>query len=1665
LKILKLTKNIHETLHGYQMLSWIAVSFKYDYHQIVSEHKNGRPLSGVTLLDDISYALPTNPDEFLDRNALHLSDLSTTHARDAYGLRYWRSKSEERLRCGWESRTELGVGEILRKINEVLIRDNVIPSPRIRRLLAWIPRGDHDPPDISQGDWLYLAALAESLNMAIDRGLRNLWRDDESRVPLDGESGAFLDIHIPTGPDWTIGVLGEAPPAALPSLVPVVPVDHDEDSGLDHADINLDSDDGISEIGSSEDGGAMPDMEVFVVTAICGGTDGEQHAIEPNFMCASRIRPSQVDVLLDSGAAVSLTPDKKAFNGTLKDTSMHAMVANGKKIKFGGVGQAFGLGKVYYMPQAKATLISMGDLLVDHEMNPLDGGNKIAFLSKVDGSEGWRFVLEKGLFKLAAADLAVYSVFTQNGFPGAKAMVLHRRLAHASWRQLAAMVKNQCVDGLEKFSAKDMPKITPHCTGCALGKIRRSSFAKVNPYRSKVPGAGWHVDIISVRVPAIENQGKYFLLFTDDATRTWVGYLMTAKSEASKYFELFHTDVIRFYSLPMVFLKSDRGGEFTADRFRDTLVRLGIRQILVTPRDPQLNGSAERQGQTLFGDVRAMLIDGGLPMSFWAYACRYSVFTRNRVPRLKSRDGPYSITPIEWLTGKKPSVARMKIFGSHCTYFHDQNEHKLAPRGRPARFIGISEGRYYTLWDPANQRIVTRTHVQFRERGPSNYMTDEFDIPPGSERDEAAQPLDGYTDGKVGIPVAVANDLVNEWNDDGREDPPTGPPTPAEERALKARQEMPAVSTKDFAVEDKHLEQPAESPAMTWEEISPGPPDQEDQIVGPVDEDSDFQDLDEDMDDETPADDMEVSQDPSNSAGHLHPLMLKSLTSHLHPNALAPKDKKRLSQRDVTFGPGTAPPAPVTAKKDRKSSKSPTLVERRGRPPGTGKHQIAAARAAAQAAAQGLPPPPPEAPKERRPRGRPRGSGHLQRAASTLARKRMGFEDLSILHVDQLLVSEGVNSGYGRGQLRDLEGILDRQVGCTSYPACVSVLSVTPEVRDEDGEVTQDKSLLMPPLHYRQAHKRPDSSEWSVAEEKEMAGLRAKNVFIWVRVQDLPPGTKLLTTRYVYDFKTDEWNRIIRYKARLVVRGFEQRAGIEFNETFSATIRASSVRTLLAVAAHHKLRLRQLDVEQAFLTAGMDGEVIYVKPPAGQEKPGQVWLLQKALYGLKQASNLFEKHFADIMVNKLHMRRVAKDRALYVPDVDLTKVPLELATGVYVDDCITAYKNEAVMENFRAELFSHITMKDVGPLRYCLGMHIVQDQDTYSISVSQRGFVEDLLTRTGHMNDGEETRATPTLQSLKLSLADCPKTTAEIAEMNKAPYSTYRSVVGSLMYLTGATRPDIGFAVNMLARYVANPGKPHWRALVHLLRYLRGTMDEGVHYCGYTVQGFILQDEKNRGLRQTADDLPNPRLMSESFKNNLVAFADADWGNDVDTRRSVTGWVVFLNGGPVSWRVKRQQTVATSSAESELYSLGDCIKELLYLRALMLELGMPQPQIKPGRGGATAGASSIKNTGTVVFEDNQGCLQISQKETLHQRTKHVDIQWHFVMDEVEAGHMSVQPVGTADQVADLLTKGVTGGILANLRDKLMGKWFRTYKIPEKAPPTRTKKRSSTRSHK
>ena len=1435
-------------------------------------------------------------------------------------------------------------------------------------------------------------------------------------------------------------------------------------------------------------------------------------------------------ILLDSGAVVSITNDKNAFAGTLRPTNEFCVVANGERIEFDGVGPAFGLPTVYYLPSAISTLLSLSDLCDENDFSSAKGGTQIIFTSKVDGSETWKFQLKNRLWVLWEDDAAVNSVFSVQPMDGAKAMLLHRRMGHCSWASLRDMVRQGLVEGLDNVKLSDIPTRAPYCHTCALGKIRRLPFAPVNPHRSTVPGAGWHVDIIVLRTPAITG-GRYFLLFTDDATRLWAGYVLKRKRDAHKALRQFHVDIIQYYGKTMVFIKSDRGGEFTSHRFQAALMELGVRQFFVTPHDPASNGAAERQGQTLFGTVRCSLIDSGMPTSFWAYAAFLGIYVRNRIGRI-GPDGTRLASPMELYTGVKPTIKKIRVFGSHCTYFEEQ-PNKLLPRGHAARFLHVADYGYY-LWDPASNKLVHRRHVDFRERAaviPSTDPTVGGEFPPNTTEpipeDHPLVPNDPrlhltteeLENEFIGVDDLETDDLITSFHDTGtpdEDDPPTdtgGAFTPPP--GAKAYAEIP--------FQDSHLRETLTNARFTMHEISPpvianNPPDVRLRGAGHgprtaevEDDDVDESKLDEELDDErdTRAEPLsgDVSLPTPSTAGTHHPSLLKELETDLTEAATktsttrSGRSKAAGRSNRVQFGvedqvreipARKGPYKPVMSEKTLRRTEDGSITSTpRSAPPAAGKPQPSPI-------ALGLEPTPTDTPVKRgrgrpkgsknkvknvdlsvpdsvekptiptagkRGRGRPRGSTKkkiLSQPSDEPVAPVAGSHVYSVVTVDSLTshlvatarviptvgpdieifdpeIGETLMLRSGRNTLSALEELEDRALVCTSPPILAGVVDPNKLAAMVANGNLPDDTPLTAPKSRREAQTRYDAAEWAKAEEAEFQGLESKKVFSWVRKEDIPRSIKILSTRYVYDYKVNENNEIIKYKARLVVRGFEQREGIEYGDTFSTTASANSVRTVLSIAARERLRLHQFDVEQAFLTADIRDEVIYVQPPEGHARPGEVWRLEKALYGLKQASRLFEEHFAGLLEKTMRLTRLKTDRSIYIMRRSRGSAKEAiLIVCVYVDDLIVAYSDEAILNEFKTKLSEQIKIKDVGTLKYCLGMHVEQDSDC-SVTITQSGFVNDLLARAGFDDDlhPKKTAAPP---SKVLTIRDCPATDAEIREMKQAPFNTYRSIVGSLMYLTGATRPDIAFAVNQLSRYVANPGKPHWECLVHLLRYLAGHRDLGIHYYGRGFQDAIRQKERKLGHWNERDPLPKPHLLSESFGNNLMSYADSDWATDVDTRRSTTGWVCFLNGGPISWRTKRQDIVAASSTEAELYALADCAKQVRWLSMFLEELGFPQPMKPPGRGGKIAEPNSVRNRGPVIFEDNTGCLNISQHDVYEKRTKHVSTKYAFLHDYVQMGYISVVQCGTADQLADSFTKAPPQPLVERMRPMVMGTW-------------------------
>ena len=324
-----------------------------------------------------------------------------------------------------------------------------------------------------------------------------------------------------------------------------------------------------------------------------------------------------------------------------------------------------------------------------------------------------------------------------------------------------------------------------------------------------------------------------------------------------------------------------------------------------------------------------------------------------------------------------------------------------------------------------------------------------------------------------------------------------------------------------------------------------------------------------------------------------------------------------------------------------------------------------------------------------------------------------------------------------------------------------------------------------------------------------------------------------------------------------------------------------------------------------------------------------------------------------------------------------------LFVAVFVDDLVISCSCLQQIAMFKRQLEDNYDMKDLGPLEYCLGIKISRDSSG-RITLNQSKYIDDVMARFGLQNAHSE--PTPMKQGLKLTKAMSPTTPDDIAKCAKFPY---REIVGSLMYLMISTRPDIAYAVGQLSMFLNNAGPEHHAAALHLLRYCKGSKDLSITYS------------------------PNTSL-------SVLGYSDADWAACLDTRRSVTAYVFFAAGGPVSWKSKLQPTVALSSTEAEYMALTAAAQEACSLRFLQQEFRVPS------------------DSPVLIYEDNKGAIAMSVNPTLHKTSKHISIKQHFIREAVQNGDVCLEYIPTDAMLADALTKALSKVIFLKLRDKLLG---------------------------
>lgn len=487
------------------------------------------------------------------------------------------------------------------------------------------------------------------------------------------------------------------------------------------------------------------------------------------------------------------------------------------------------------------------------------------------------------------------------------------------------------------------------------------------------------------------------------------------------------------------------------------------------------------------------------------------------------------------------------------------------------------------------------------------------------------------------------------------------------------------------------------------------------------------------------------------------------------------------------------------------------------------------------------------------------------------------------------------------------------------------------------------------PRTYEEAANSAERDNWLDAMQDEYNSLITNKTWILVKK---PNDQKVIDNKWVFKLKKNIDGSIERFKARLVVRGFTQEYGVDYEETFSPVVRFVSIRTILAIAAETKAKLRQFDIKTAFLHGELKEDVYMNQPVGFSDGSKRVCKLQRSLYGLKQASRCWNQKFSGF-IEKFGLAASKSDPCVFTNN--------SIILAIFVDDGIIAGKDDKSIDGIIEYLQENFEVKVIN-VGCFLGLEINQMSDG-SIFVHQTAYAKRVLQKFEMENCSSV--SVPSDPNQTLSKEDD-------SEKSKYPY---RQLIGSLMYLAVATRPDICYAVSNASRYLENPSQMHENAAKRILKYIKGTSNYGL-------------------------------LYHSDGRQKIRGFSDADYAGDTDTRRSTTGFCFLIGSGVVSWNSERQKSVSLSTTESEYVAASNAVKELVWFKRMVNELS-------PGN-----------FMDSILYVDNQSAIRLIKNPEFHKRTKHIDVRYHFIREKFQDGDFQLEYVPTKEQIADVFTKAL-----------------------------------------
>lgn len=473
-------------------------------------------------------------------------------------------------------------------------------------------------------------------------------------------------------------------------------------------------------------------------------------------------------------------------------------------------------------------------------------------------------------------------------------------------------------------------------------------------------------------------------------------------------------------------------------------------------------------------------------------------------------------------------------------------------------------------------------------------------------------------------------------------------------------------------------------------------------------------------------------------------------------------------------------------------------------------------------------------------------------------------------------------------------------------------------------------------------------------------------------------GSQILGCHWVYTYKLNKHGRLLKIKARLVIRGDQQLR--DERDTYASTLAGMSFRTLMAIANRFDLELLQYDAVNAFVRVPLD-EDVYMRMPPGYQKPGYILKLNKALYGLRRSPLLWQRHL-EAGLKELGLERVAGENCCWMKG--------RIIFFFYVDDCVLCFPSECREEalSLVGALQKRYFLEGGEDLQWFLGIEVIRDRPTKRLWLSQSVYIDKVIKRLEKRGPRSKRQHTSPIRLLELLPH---KDIASYADTNR-----YQGDVGSIMYGATMTRPDVALAASRLARFNQNPSPEHLEEAERAIEYL------------YAKRSLCLEFGCDEG---GPDD-------------GLVIASDASFADNTPDRKSSQAFAIKLFGGLIGWRANKQNTVTTSTTEAELLALSQAAKEAIFASRLITALRVDLSTKTFGDPTApSAPAPSVR-----IQCDNQQTIRLVNEETIQLRTKlrHVDIHNHWLRQEAQEGRIQVEYTPTAELMADGFTKPLAG---------------------------------------